>query len=171
MKKRNKRSPIWNMPSDDFKKLVSCSNTLSDILKVFGLLHKGGNCRTLKNRIKEENIDISHIKLGRGSNAGRRFKPKKSLEEMFCVNSTTKRSVLKHKLIKHQILEYKCYGYNCKVKDRWNNKPITLHLEHINGISNDNRIENLTFLCPNCHSQTDTYAGKNARSGVEPLTS
>jgi hypothetical protein len=168
---RKKRSPIWDMPLEDFKKIVSSSNTLSDILKVFGLLHKGGNCKTLKNRILYEKIDISHIKLGRGSNAGRTFKQKKSLEEIFSLGSNTKRSVLKRKLIKHKILEYKCYGLNCKVHGSWLGKEICLHLEHKNGISNDNRIENLTLLCPNCHSQTPTYAGKNARSGLEPLTS
>ena len=168
---KKKRSPIWNMPSVEFKELVLSSKTLSEILKKFDLLHKGGNCRTLKTRINQEQINISHIKLGRGSNAGRTFQQKKNLDEIFCINSTTKRRVLKHKLIKHQFLEYKCYGLNCTVNNLWLNKSITLHLEHKNGICNDNRIENLTLLCPNCHSQTDTYAGRNARSGLEPLTS
>lgn len=40
------------------------------------------------------------------------------------------------------------------------NKPITLHLDHINGVHNDNRFENLRFLCPNCHQQTDTWGNK-----------
>lgn len=43
------------------------------------------------------------------------------------------------------------------------NKKITLQLDHINGINNDNRVENLRFLCPNCHSQTSTYTGKNTK--------
>lgn len=42
-------------------------------------------------------------------------------------------------------------------------KPITLQLDHINGINNDNRIENLRFICPNCHSQTHNYSGKKTR--------
>lgn len=43
----------------------------------------------------------------------------------------------------------------------WQEKPISFHLDHINGRHDDNRIENLRILCPNCHSQTDTYSGKN----------
>lgn len=55
-------------------------------------------------------------------------------------------------------MPYECES--CGLKDTWNNKKISLQLEHKNGIPNDNTLENLCFLCPNCHSQTDTYAGK-----------
>ena len=47
----------------------------------------------------------------------------------------------------------------CGIGPEWNGKKLTLQLEHINGIYNDNRLENLIILCPNCHSQTETYAG------------
>lgn len=53
---------------------------------------------------------------------------------------------------------YKCNC--CGIKD-WNGKPIVLQLDHVNGIHTDNRWDNLRLLCANCHSQTDTYAGKN----------
>lgn len=45
--------------------------------------------------------------------------------------------------------------------DEWNGNKISLHLDHINGISGDHRLENLRFLCPNCHSQTKNYTGRN----------
>ncbi len=61
-------------------------------------------------------------------------------------------------LIKEGTLEYKCYGENCSIKNTWNDRPISLQLEHINGNSTDHSRDNLTLLCPNCHSQTDTYA-------------
>jgi 5-methylcytosine-specific restriction endonuclease McrA len=43
----------------------------------------------------------------------------------------------------------------------WNNKKLVLQVDHINGINDDNRLENLRFLCPNCHSQTETFSKKN----------
>lgn len=52
----------------------------------------------------------------------------------------------------------------CGIEDIYNDEPITLQVDHINGVSNDNRIENIRLLCPNCHSQTHTYAGKNIRN-------
>ncbi|MGB2240169.1 MAG: HNH endonuclease [Pseudomonadales bacterium] len=54
--------------------------------------------------------------------------------------------------------------YNCSscgIGDEWNGKPITLQLDHINGVNNDHRLDNLRMLCPNCHSQTDTWCGRN----------
>ena len=43
------------------------------------------------------------------------------------------------------------------------NNNLVLQVHHINGINNDNRLENLCWLCPNCHSQTDSYAGRNTK--------
>ena len=65
----------------------------------------------------------------------------------------------KNRLIKANLIEYKC---SCCGITEWNGKPLTLQLHHINGNNRDNRLENLTFLCPNCHSQTDNFSGKNA---------
>lgn len=80
--------------------------------------------------------------------------------DLFCENSPHSRNTLKKRILKNKLIEYKCF--ECGNTGEWNGKPITLQLEHKNGISNDNRLENLCFLCPNCHSQTETYAGKSA---------
>lgn len=51
----------------------------------------------------------------------------------------------------------------CKLEPMWNNKPLTLHLDHINGDNKNNDLNNLRLICPNCHSQTDTYTGRNIK--------
>ncbi len=52
---------------------------------------------------------------------------------------------------------------SCGIGEIWNDKPITLEVNHIDGFAYNNVIENLEFLCPNCHSQTDTYRNKGSR--------
>ena len=69
---------------------------------------------------------------------------------------------LKNKLLKCGLLENKCT--ECGISDTWNNKQLKLHLDHIDGNTRNNKKENLRMLCPNCHSQTDTYAGKNIKN-------
>lgn len=49
----------------------------------------------------------------------------------------------------------------CNMQNIWNNKPITLQLDHIDGNSDNNNLKNLRLLCPNCHTQTDTFCAKN----------
>lgn len=68
-----------------------------------------------------------------------------------------------NKIIKEfNLIEYKCF--ECKI-EQWNNKKITLELDHIDGDSANCKLVNLRYLCPNCHSQTTTYKGKNTNTG------
>lgn len=158
MQDRKNQSIIWSISKDEFESLVKKSETIADILRYFNMNNKGGNHATVKRRVKLENIDISHISLGRGSNKGKRFNPKKTNDEYFCENSSANRHHIKKRIIKNNLIKYECSA--CGLANSWNNKELVLQLEHKNGIPNDNRLENLCFLCPNCHSQTDTYAGK-----------
>lgn len=70
-------------------------------------------------------------------------------------------SYLKRRLIREGVLKNECS--ECELAPMWNGRRLVLQLDHRNGDSEDNRRENLRLLCPNCHSQTDTYAGKNKR--------
>jgi hypothetical protein len=70
------------------------------------------------------------------------------------------RTHLKGRLIRAGILENRCE--ECGLSE-WRGRRLSVHIDHINGVKNDNRLENLRMLCPNCHSQTETYSGKNMR--------
>lgn len=93
------------------------------------------------------------------SSSKKSYQAKYSLEEILVENSSYANiSCLKSRLIKEGVMEYKCAI--CGLTE-WRGEKISLQLHHKNGDNKDHRIENLEFLCPNCHSLTDTYAGKN----------
>ncbi len=74
------------------------------------------------------------------------------------------RQNIKQRLLKAGILENRCQ--ECGLSE-WRGRRLSIQIDHINGVRNDNRLENLRMLCPNCHSLTDTFAGYNkARSRV-----
>lgn len=81
---------------------------------------------------------------------------------IFTENSLYSNEIVKSRIVKDNLLEYKCS--KCGI-DNWCGETIILDLDHINGDNRDNRLENLRYLCPNCHSQTDTYKGRNKNSG------
>lgn len=157
-KTRKKRSPIWLVSKLDLETWLNKNLTLSEIIIKVGLKPKGSNFYTLKQRLKNDgltyNYESAKIKQGRN-------KEKIPLENILIKNSNYSRTHLKPRLIKENIIKYECA--ECGIIPFWNNVPLTLVLDHINGISNDNSIENLRFLCPNCNSQTETFAGRNKK--------
>lgn len=172
MKKRKRTSPIWNIPTDQFQELLNTSNSFVDILIKVGLDPYNGNHKTLNHRIKEEGFDISILEENRKKNQEKHMKSllekrTYSLEDILVENSTFDRKNLKNKILENNLLSYECHM--CKNKGEWLGKTLSLQLDHINGINNDNRIENLRFLCPNCHSQTDTYCGKHKKKTYKCL--
>ena len=77
------------------------------------------------------------------------------------LTSSRSRKNLKHRLVKEGLLESRCEL--CGLTE-WRGAPLAMALHHINGDGSDNRLENLQMLCPNCHSQTENFAGRNRRA-------
>lgn len=139
--------------------------SIRQILSKLGLKEAGGNYKTIKNHIKQLNLDVSGLK-GKGWLRGSKNpKPKKarSLEDILVDGSYYPTYKLKYRLLRENMLEYKCSVQGCNIIDTWNGNPINLRLDHINGKNDDNRLENLRLICPNCDSQSDTYCGKNKK--------
>lgn len=154
-----KRSMIKDMSKEEFKNYISKSNSYTDALRKMGYNspNQGGSFRTLKKYINKYNCDTSHFHTKTEDATRKNTIP---LEDILVENSTyTNNQKLKERLIKANLLEYKCSC--CGNEGIWNGKKLTLQLEHINGIHRDNRLKNLTLLCPNCHSQTSTFGVGN----------
>jgi hypothetical protein len=86
------------------------------------------------------------------------------LDELLVVGRKTSRSHLKRRLLEAGIKENRCEI--CGIT-HWMGKPVSMQLHHINGDGSDNRLENIQFLCGTCHSQTDTYGGRNGDRRLE----
>jgi ribosomal protein S27E len=134
--------------------------SIAEVCRKLEIKPSGGNYKTLKNKFNEWEIDYSHF-TGQGWHKGEKFKPfnkKYKLEDVLIVNSPYKTTYhLKERLYKEHLKEKKCEICNII---NWNNKEVIFELDHINGINNDNRLENLRILCPNCHSQTVTFRNR-----------
>lgn len=149
-------SKVYQVSDEEFRQIIAENCSYSDCLRALGLGTKGGSSTdVLKRRINELNCSTEHFNRGQSNNVHATY----TLDEILVKNSNyTNIASLKKRLLKEKRLEYKC---SCCGISEWQGKPLSLQLDHINGINNDHRIENLRFLCPNCHSQTNTFAGKN----------
>lgn len=149
----------FRFTTQDFINSVNSSTSKAGTLKMLGLVPNGANYLMFKKRVRALNLDTSHF-LGAGhlKNKKHNWSPKIPLEQVLVQESTYSTGTLKKRLIKEGHLLYSCYECNI---DSWRGKPLSLQIDHINGINDDHRLENLRLLCPNCHSQTSTFAGKN----------
>ena len=149
---------IWSFNKEELETALAESKSYSELFNKLNLKLSKSLVKMLQYRIKKENLIKPNFKRKKNEY---KFPIERGLDEILVDNSTYFSSVnLKNKLIKYNILKYECK--ECGLSE-WRGKDISLQLHHINGKSNDNRLENLMLLCPNCHSQTDTYAGKKKK--------
>lgn len=137
--------------------LVKESENINQVCKALGKKATNTNYEQIKKIILKYQVDISHFTSDVKYEIHKRY----TFDEIFRQNSEFKnKSLLKRKLINLKIKEPECEKCHNKY---WLDSIIPLQIHHINGDKNDNRVENLQLLCPNCHTLTENYCGKNKK--------
>jgi len=147
------------LTNDEFISVINNSSCYTDVLKKCGYDAYGSSQYNMiiKERMLKLGLSFKKENENYYNNKNNKSIP---LNNILVKNSNYSRTHLKERLIKSGIKEYKC---ECCGISEWQGKTIALELHHINGINNDNRLENLQILCPNCHSQTITFSGRKGK--------
>jgi 5-methylcytosine-specific restriction endonuclease McrA len=150
---------IYECTDEQFVELIKNSTNISEVLFKLGYSVKGNSWgfSQVRQRMDDLNIPMSSFK-GKSAAIEKSKQSSLTAETLFKENCKHNRNCLRRFIINNNVLPYKCAI--CGIS-KWNGKTLSLELDHINGVNNDNRLENLRFLCPNCHSQTTTYGSRN----------
>lgn len=143
---------------EELEKIVKDSINYMQVIRALGLCETGGAQQHIKKIIKNFEIDTSHF-LGYNTTSGNRnpnvLKIKRSVEDILSGKQAS--STQLKRAFKELGIKYECN--ECKISE-WLDKPIALQIHHIDGDRSNNRLENLKYLCPNCHTQTDNWGAK-----------
>lgn len=171
-KNRSNSSKIYSVSDEEFIALFNRAETITQILETLGLSTSGGCSRTVFFKRAEElklNIDelrkrtLEKISLMMKS-AGKRRAVK--LEDVISGRISPTPGCFKRMILRNNLIEYKCG--KCGINE-WHGEKLSLQMDHIDGIKTNNALENIRLLCPNCHSLTSTFAGKNAGNKMSHL--
>lgn len=142
------------------------STRIRQALIVMGLAPKGGNYRTIKRAFDRFGIDTSHF-TGQSQIQSSKGISVRPITDYLTNKASIGSYELKQKLLKQGIKKAICE--ECEGTE-WRGKPMPLELDHIDGNSSNNSLENLRILCANCHALTPTYRGKNKGKRSVPVT-
>lgn len=151
---------IYSISDADFLDLIRHSTSIVEVCLKLGYSRGGASAYALFNKRCAE-LQIDWKKELRTNPLHKRNLP---LEQVFCQGADVSQETVRRRYFLGQYSEYKCAI--CGITD-WNGKELSLRLDHINGCHNDNRLENLRWICPNCDSQLDTFCGRNLKKRRE----
>ncbi len=147
-------SLINTIEKDELQKVVNDSNSIRDVLYGIGLSSVGGpQHKIMQERLKRDDIACEHFYQ---SKKGKR--QPKTFDAYIKLPGLKDRRSLRIRILRENLLPYECKI--CSLSPIWNGNELTLQLDHIDGNTHNNRLSNLRFLCPNCHSQTPTFCGR-----------
>jgi len=149
---------IWS--DEEFIEACKNARTISDVIRTFGLPINPANFKVFHATRVRMGLQLSHFKQPKRKPGPR--PRRRSLEEVLVENLEIPSCGLRHRLLRAKLLVERCA--QCGLGPSWDGKPLTLQLDHINGIHTDNRLENLRLLCPNCHTQTPTFCNRYQRT-------
>ena len=146
---------------------VAASRSYAETLRRLGMCTTGGGGRVLKKWVEIWGISTEHFDPWAASRAAlrRSHAEPRPLEEVLVAGSRVSRGALKDRLYAEGLKARACEL--CGQGEEWRGKRMTLILDHVNGVSDDNRFENLRIVCPNCNATLDTHCGRNASLRVE----
>ncbi len=144
------------------REAVATSFCYSEALQKLGLRSAGGNHMLFRKYVDEIwCIPTDHFDARRARFARLNHKRPVPLEQVLVVGCAYNRSTLKRRLYEAGMKARRCEL--CGQDEHWHSMTMSLILDHINGIPDDNRIENLRIVCPNCAATLDTHCGRKNR--------
>jgi hypothetical protein len=150
---------------DDVRAAIASSRSINEALRKLGLRAAGHNYRTMRKLIAGYGISTDHMDPNWVMRGPRRTR-KTPLEQILVAGSHYNRQHLKDRLYREGLKQRQCEL--CGQDETWRGRPMSLILDHVNGIATDNRLENLRIVCPNCNATLDTHCGRLNRLDIEP---
>lgn len=149
----------YQTTDEQFRAIVAASKSCVDVMRQLGFTCTAGNARhTVRRRITELELDTSHW----GACTKNAIIARTTAhDDYFAKDKPHSGGHIRERILKYGLLPYECEF--CGNLGEWLGQELRLQVDHKNGDHNDNRLENLRFLCPNCHAQTDTFGGKNVK--------
>ncbi|MFJ5529296.1 HNH endonuclease signature motif containing protein [Streptomyces sp. NPDC093261] len=161
------------IPEDALRSAVAGATSYADVMRVLELEVNHTNHRRVRRRATQLGLDTSHFvrRPWAASQTGRRSPAPEPVLTVLPAGSARPNRTRLHVALQEAGVPYRCVS--CGNHGQWLGQPITLQIDHINGDWLDNRIENLRYLCPNCHALTATWCrrkrGRAARRPDSPV--